>query len=123
MRKVRGAYYGWWVLAATFVLGTLSGGIFSNSSGIFFGPIQRDLGLSSAKTSLIFSLARAEGSIAGPIVGRLVDRFGSRPMIAFGGLLASGGFIALHWVHDYVLFVVIFVGVVGVGRAPVWVRY
>ncbi|MQG10393.1 MAG: MFS transporter [SAR202 cluster bacterium] len=117
VRRVRGAYYGWWVLASTFVLGTLSGGIFSNSSGIFFGPIQRDLGLNSAQTSLIFSLVRAEGSIAGPIVGRLVDKFGSRPMIIFGGILASFGFIALHWVHNYVLFIVIFVGVVGIGKS------
>ncbi|MGE4562194.1 MAG: MFS transporter [Rhodospirillales bacterium] len=117
VRKVRGAYYGWWVLASTFVLGTLSGGIFGNSSGIFYGPIQRDLGLNSAQTSLIFSLVRAEGSIAGPIVGNLVDRFGSRPMIIFGGLLASSGFIALHWVHSYVLFIVRFVGVVGVGKS------
>ena len=117
VRKIRGAYYGWWVLASTFVLGTLSGGIFGNSSGIFYGPIQRDLGLNSAQTSLIFSLVRAEGSIAGPIVGRLVDRFGSRPMIIFGGLLASFGFIALHWVHSYILFIIIFVGVVGVGKS------
>ncbi|MDA1127743.1 MAG: MFS transporter [Chloroflexi bacterium] len=117
MRKVKNAYYGWWVLASTFLLGTLSGGIFSNSSAIFFGPIKNDLGLNSTQTSLIFSLVRAEGSIAGPIVGRLVDRFGSRPMIIFGGLLASSGFIALHWVHNYVLFTVIFVGVVGVGKS------
>ena len=117
MEKVRGAYFGWRVLAATFLLGTLSGGIFSNSNAIFFGPIQRDLGLNSAQTSLIFSLVRAEGSIAGPVVGRLVDLFGSRPMIVFGGLLASSGFIALHWVHNYVLFIVIFVGVVGVGKS------
>ena len=117
VRRVRGAYYGWRVLTATFLLGTLSGGIFSNSNAIFFGPIQRDLGLNSAQTSLIFSLVRAEGSIAGPVVGRLVDRFGSRPMIIFGGLLASSGFIALHWVHSYVLFIIIFVGVVGVGKS------
>ena len=116
-RKVKNAYFGWWVLTSTFLLGTLSGGIFSNSSGIFFGPIKRDLGLNSAQTALIFSLVRAEGSVAGPIVGRLVDRFGSRPMIIFGGLLASSGFIALHWVHNYILFIVIFVGVVGVGKS------
>ena len=115
--KVKNAYYGWWVLASTFMLGTLSGGIFSNSSGVFFGPIKRDMGLSSAQTALIFALVRAEGSIAGPIVGRLVDKFGSRPMIIFGGLLASGGFIALHWVHSYILFIIIFVGVVGVGKS------
>ena len=64
-KLARGAYYGWWVLAATFVLGVLSGGIFSHSNGIFFGPIKRDLGLSSTQTALIFSLARAEGSFAG----------------------------------------------------------
>ena len=117
VRKVRGAYYGWWVLGATFVLGVLSGGIFSHSNAIFFGPIKRDLGLNSTQTSLIFSLVRAEGSFAGPIVGRFVDKFGARPMIIFGGLLASAGFMALSWVHSYVLFVVIFVGMVGVGKS------
>ena len=86
LRKARGAYYGWWVLASTFLLGTLSGGIFAHSNGVFFGPIKQDLGLSSAQTSLMFSLARAEGSIAGPIVGRLVGRFGARPMIMAGDL-------------------------------------
>ena len=116
VRKARGAYYGWWVLGATFVLGVLSGGIFSHSNAIFFGPMKRDLGLTSAQTSLIFSLVRAEGSFAGPIVCWFVDRFVSRPMIMAGGLLASVGFMALHWVHNYVLFVVVFVGVVGVGR-------
>ena len=117
VRKARGAYYGWWVLTATFILGVLSGGIFAHSNSIFFGPIRRDLGLNSGQTALIFSLARAEGSFAGPIVGRLVDKFGARPMIIAGGLLASAGFIALHWVHSYVLFVAIFVGVVGVGKS------
>ena len=73
-------YYGWWVLAAVFILGLLSGGIFSFSNAIFFGPIKDDLLLTSAQTSLIFALARAEGSIAGPIVGRLVDKFGARSM-------------------------------------------
>ena len=117
VRKARGAYYGWWVLGATFVLGVLSGGIFSHSNAIFFGPMKRDLGLNSTQTSLIFSLVRAEGSFAGPIVGRFVDKFGARPMIIFGGLLASAGFMALSWVHSYVLFVVIFVGMVGVGKS------
>jgi len=117
VRKARGAYYGWWVLAATFVLGVLSGGIFSHSNAIFFGPIKRDMGLSSAETSLIFSLARAEGSVAGPIVGRLVDRFGARPMIIAGGLVASFGFVMLHWIDSYVVFVVVFVGVVATGKS------
>ena len=110
-------YYGWWVLAAVFTLGLMSGGIFSFSNAIFFGPIKQDLLLTSAQTSLIFALARAEGSIAGPIVGRLVDKFGARSMIISGGLLASLGFMLLHWIDNYWVFVIIFVGVVSTGKS------
>ena len=116
-RKAKGVYFGWWVLVSTFLLGVISGGIFSHSNGIFFGPIKQDLRLSSTQTSLIFSLARAEGSIAGPIVGPLVDRFGAQPMIIIGGIIAGLGFIALHWVHSYLLFVVIFIGLVSTGKS------
>ena len=110
-------YYGWWVLAAVFTLGLMSGGIFSFSNAIFFGPIKEDLLLTSAQTSLIFALARAEGSIAGPIVGRLVDKFGARSMIIGGGILASLGFMLLHWIDNYWVFVIIFVGVVSTGKS------
>ena len=115
--SVRQVYYGWWVLAAVFTLGLMSGGIFSFSNGIFFGPIKDDLLLTSAQTSLIFALARAEGSIAGPIVGRLVDKFGARSMIIGGGILASLGFMLLHWIDNYWLFVIIFVGIVSTGKS------
>ena len=115
--SVHRVYYGWWVLAAVFTLGLMSGGIFSFSNAIFFGPIKQDLLLTSAQTSLIFALARAEGSIAGPIVGRLVDKFGARSMIISGGLLASLGFMLLHWIDNYWVFVIIFVGVVSTGKS------
>jgi MFS family permease len=115
--RFKGIYYGRWVLGSTFVLGVISGGVFSHSNGIFFGPIRQDLGLSSAQASLIFALSRAEGSVVGPVVGRFVDKFGARPMIIIGGLLASLGFIALHWVHSYWLFLLIFVGIVSTGKS------
>jgi MFS family permease len=115
--RVKGVYYGWWVLSATFLLGLISGGVFSHSNSIFFGPIKQDLQLNSTQTSLIFSLARAEGSIAGPIVGPLVDRFGSRPLIILGGITASLGFILLYWVNSYWVFLLIFVGVVSTGKS------
>ena len=112
-----GAYYGWWVLAATFTLAAFSAGIFGHSNGVFFGPIKKDLGLNNTQTSLLFSLTRAEGSITGPIFGRLVDRFGARPMILAGGLTASAGFIILHWIHSYWPFVLILVGIVATGKS------
>ena len=115
--RIGRVYYGWWIILATFVLGALSGGLFWQSNSIFFGPIKEDLRLNSAKTSVIFATSRAEGSIAGPFVGRLVDRFGARPMILVGGLMAGLGYVLLHRVDNYWVFMAVFVLIVSAGRS------
>ena len=115
--RIGRVYYGWWIILSTFVLGALSGGLFWQSNSIFFGPIKDDLRLNSARTSIIFATSRAEGSIAGPFVGRLVDVFGPRPMILAGGLMAGLGYVLLHRVDSYWVFLAIFVLVVSAGRS------
>ena len=114
---LKGVYYGWWVLLSTSLIFFFSGSIFTHSTSIFFFPVKKDLGLNSTQTSLIFALSRVEGGIAGPFVGRLVDKFGSRPMIILGGITASLGFISLHWVNTFWAFALIYVGVVSMGRS------
>ena len=116
-KRLQRVYYGWWVLSAGTILGIFSGGIFAHSTSVFFRPIRQDLELSSARTSSLFALARVESSIAGPIVGRLVDRFGSRPLIITGGLAAGLGFVLLHWVDSYWAFLAIYVALVATGRS------
>lgn len=115
--RVGRVYYGWWIIVSTFVLGALSGGLFWQSNSIFFGPIKEDLRLNSAQTSIIFATSRAEGSIAGPFVGRLVDVFGPRPMILVGGLMAGAGYVLLHRVDSYWVFLAVFVLIVSAGRS------
>ena len=110
-------YYGWWVLTATTVLGIVSGGIFAHANAIYFRPIRQDLGLTYSQTALIFTLSRAEGSIAGPVVGRMVDKFGARSMIVGGGIIASVGFMMLKWVDTYWVFLVIYLVVVSTGKS------
>ncbi|MCH7605956.1 MAG: MFS transporter [Chloroflexi bacterium] len=96
--------------------GMFGNGAISSGFPIFFEPIRRDLGLSYTSMSLVFSLARAEGGMGGPLVGWLVDKFGSRPMILFGGLTAGIGLILLSRAETYWQLVLIFVGVVSVGK-------
>ena len=110
-----GVYYGWWVLAACCLLALFTGGIFYRGFTVFFLPIQREFNLSRASTSLIFSLATAEGGIGGPFVGWLIDRLGSRPLILVGGLLAGLGFMVLSFVNGYFSFLIVYVGIVSVG--------
>jgi MFS family permease len=106
-------FYGWWVVA---VLGMFGNGSISSGFPRFFEPIRQDLGISYTSMSLVFSLARAEGGMGGPVVGWLVDKFGSRPVILFGGLTAGIGLMLLSRADSYWELVLLFAGVVSIGK-------
>lgn len=116
-RKKGRLFYGWWVVAAASVQGMFGNGVVSNGFSIYFQPIRQDLGISYTAMSLVFSLARAEGGIAGPLVGWLVDRFGARRMVFLGGLMAGLGLIAISRANAYWQLLVLFAGVVSVGKS------
>jgi MFS family permease len=109
-------FYGWWIVAVTSVQGMFGNGAISSGFPIFFEPIRQELGIGYASMSLVLSLARAEGGMGGPLVGWLVDKFGGRPMILFGGLTAGVGLVLVSRSHSYWEFVLLFVGVVSVGK-------
>ena len=109
-------FYGWYVVAVSCLQGMFGNGAISTGFPRFFEPIRGDLGISYAAMSLVFSLARAEGGLGAPLVGWLVDKFGSRPMILFGGLTAGIGLMLLAFAREYWQLVFLFVGVVSVGK-------
>jgi MFS transporter, OFA family, oxalate/formate antiporter len=109
-------FYGWWVVTVTSVLGMFGNGAISSGFPRFFEPIRQDLGISYASMSLVFSLARAEGGMGGPLVGWVVDKFGSRPVILFGGLTAGIGLMLLSRADSYWELVLLFAGVVSIGK-------
>jgi OFA family oxalate/formate antiporter-like MFS transporter len=115
--RLRGVYYGWWVLAACSLLFLVTGGVFYRGFTVFFLPIQREFNLSRASTDLIFSLATAEEGVGGPFVGWLIDRVDPRPLIIAGGLLAGIGYMLLSVVHGYIAFLMVYVGIVSFGMA------
>ena len=67
-----------------------------------FGPEQRFL------LALIFTLAVAAGTVAGLLVGWLADRFGSRPLVLFGGLAAGTGLVLSSPADSYWHFLLTF---------------
>jgi sugar phosphate permease len=77
-------------------------------------PVTTELGLSRAATSLAFSLARAQGSFASPLVGYLVDRYGPKPMMITAAALAGIGYILFSWVHNYTTFLLVYLGVISI---------
>tara|TARA_B100001559_G_scaffold152518_1_gene128146 strand:+ start:6804 stop:8072 length:1269 start_codon:yes stop_codon:yes gene_type:complete len=110
-------FYGWWVVLFAAIQGMFGNGVISNGFSRFFEPIRNDLSISYAQMSLVFSLQRAEGSVAGPLVGWLVDNYGARPMILFGGLCAGIGLICVAYVQTYWQLIFLFVGLVSLGKS------
>jgi len=108
-------FYGWWILALGSLINAVGVGIIYHSFTVFFLPLKRDLEVSSAAISLLFGAARLEGGIEGPVVGHLIDRFGSRRLIIIGASLAGIGLILLATVHSFLAFFLIYVLVVALG--------
>jgi sugar phosphate permease len=92
----------------------LGGGLHQYGFTVFFLPVTQELGLSRAATSLAFSLARAQGSFASPLVGYLVDRYGPKPMMITAAFLAGVGYILFSRVHDYTSFLLVYLGVISI---------
>mgnify|MGYP002628921244 CR=1 FL=1 len=102
-RLSAGPYYGWTILgvAALIMFGTGPGQ--SHLIGLFFDPIQADLGLDRTDIALAYGGATLAAAFLLPRMGRLVDRNGPARMlwlIVFGfGLSAIGFGFAASWLY------------------------
>ncbi|MDP6510277.1 MAG: MFS transporter [Dehalococcoidia bacterium] len=93
----------------------MSIGIMYHSFTVFFLPLKRDLAVSTAAISLLYGATRLEGGAEGPIVGRLIDKFGPRVVIIGGLSMASLGLILLAQTHSFVTFFLVYVFIVSFG--------
>src|SRR6266571_3694044 len=105
-------YYGWRMVAVGSILRILGGGLYFYGFSVFFLPLSQDLGLNRAATSLVFSLARAQGAFEGPVAGYIMDRFGLRPLMLTAIMMNGVGHMLLSNVHSYFALVLIYMGVV-----------
>jgi MFS transporter, OFA family, oxalate/formate antiporter len=93
-------YRGWYVVAGSFVGAFVVFGL-SYVFGVFLEPIQRDLGLSRAGVSFIFSLQTVVMYVAAAILGILADRFGGRQLLIAGAIMLALGGIWTSQVETY----------------------
>jgi MFS family permease len=108
-------FYGWWIVTIGCVLDAVKGGTYNTGFTLYFLPVLNEMHLSRAATSLPFSLAKLESTIAGPLAGYLIDRFDIRVMLVIGTAMAGIGFVLLSFTHSYLFFLVMFIGPVTTG--------
>ena len=110
--RLSNLFYGWRMIAVGSGLRILGGGLYFYGFSVFFLPLSQDLGLNRAATSLVFSLARAQGAFEGPIAGYFIDRYGPRPLMILAIMMTSVGHMLLSGVHSYFTLLVVYMGVV-----------
>ena len=110
--RLSGLYLGWRMIAVSCTIRVLGGGLHAYGLSVFFLPVTHELGLTRTATSLVFSLARAQGAIEGPIAGYCIDRYGPRPVMAIAILLAGIGYLLLAGVQSYAALLLVYMGVI-----------
>ena len=109
-------FYGWWVLAASVVLGFFAFGVAIPGYMAFSVPIRAELGLTSGQSAFVVGAAWGVGDVTSLAAGWLADRYGARRLILAGGLLTGLGFAALGFAESFWAIVVVYPIIASIGR-------
>ena len=88
-------FYGWYLVAASFVTNLVMTATFWQGFQVFFLPILREFGWSRAAISGAFTLRQLETGILAPVLGFAVDRYGPRRVIVVSGFVVGLGILAV----------------------------
>lgn len=97
-------YYGWWIVFACFFIAFYVAGIIFYGFTAFVEPLVAEFGWSYTQISFAASLRGLEMGILAPLVGFLVDRFGSRRLLLLGVIVVGCGIMLLGFTHSLPMF-------------------
>jgi sugar phosphate permease len=97
-------FYGWLVVLIAFCGSFISAGTGGYIFGQFIQPLSQTFGWSVGFVSSILLVRSLTNIAVVPLVGKLTDRVGSRPVMLIGSLIGGALFVALAWVAEPVLF-------------------
>ena len=91
----RPVFYGWWVVGGSFLLTSLGGGFYIHGFSPFISPLAEQFDVGLGTVALVFAAATGSEAVFGPLLGYLIDRFGSRRMMLVGIPMFAAGFFLL----------------------------
>jgi len=91
------------MVAASFFIAFYVGGAMFYGFTAFFEPIVNEFGWSYTQVSIGISLRGVEMGILAPIIGFLVDRFGSRRLAIFGVITVGFGLIIISQTQSLIM--------------------
>jgi len=115
-------FYGYWIVATAFFGAFINSGIGFYAFSLFVKPLQDEFDWGRGQIMIALTIFFGIGGISAPFVGRLVERFGARPLMAIGAAITGLGFIILSttqflWAF-YAGYIVAGLGMAGAGMVP-----
>lgn len=95
LHRVRHTFYGWWIVAGSFLILFIAVGIGLYAPPVFLVPLQEHFGWSRAAIAAGSAIAAVVSGMVSPLVGAWIDKFGSRKVMAFGALVMGTAFLLL----------------------------
>ncbi|MFC1535113.1 MFS transporter [Thermodesulfobacteriota bacterium] len=82
-------FYGWNIVAASFLANLAYAEHFSSILGLFFKPLQNEFGWSRTALAATQTIARMTEALIAPMVGPLIDRYGPRALMPIGAVIVG----------------------------------
>lgn len=95
---MRRPFYGWIIVAVSFLIGFTESGVFQNILSIFMKPMVNEFGWSRASITGAIAFGSLSGGVLSLAVGPILDRHGPRMVTFWGILLLSLGLGAMMFV-------------------------
>ncbi|MFC2032599.1 MFS transporter [Chloroflexota bacterium] len=115
-------FYGYWIVAVIFFYMFIESGTRFYAFPLFFEPLQAEFSWSRGTISIAFTMSFVFQALASPFIGRLVDRYGAKRSIVFGGIAGGLGFLWLSLMQNlwsfYASYVVVGAGMTAMGSIP-----
>lgn len=116
-KKGRGIFYGWWIVIAGGLGMSITAGINFHGFSNFIIPLTSEFGWNRTTISGVFSLARMESGLLGPLEGWLVDRVGPRRLMLVGVPLMGIGYMLMSRVDSLAAFFFVYIFAITLGNS------
>ena len=93
-------FYGWYMVVCGWISLTLGYGILFSAPLIFFESWSDTFGWGRGTISNAFSLSLLTVALASPGAGKITDKYGSQPVMLFGGVMLGLGVFLLRWIAE-----------------------
>ncbi|CAH1795232.1 unnamed protein product [Owenia fusiformis] len=107
--------YAWFIVLGLFIFNTFGLGALIRSVGIIVVEYVEEFGVGAATASWIASMIFCISAITAPFANSLARRFGARPVVMMGGLIAGLGIISTSQAQNIQHVIICYGGIGGFG--------